>query len=255
MKIGISRPSRTLPESQEVLELAHQFGFQGVQLKPAQYEAFITEPEQFQAFYGSLAGLVRGGLIVYPHGAPETWPEQLGPKLKFAAAVGAPHICLCSGVYASGASEAEVNAVAQALLKIGASAQSRGIVTSIHNHADSLVETEEDIARLLDKIDPHLCGLTLDTAHAARGGVASVAKLVFRFRDYLLNVHLKDMGPDGRFCALGQGTLNLTSVLAALSEIHYDEWLIVDEETADLSTGEAFRIARDYLRGVQVFVG
>ncbi len=248
MKIGISRISRTPEEAYEVLSAASRYGFEGVQLKPAQYNEFLTSPESFQQRYGSLAALSCGGLIVYPGDDPSTWADKADTVLPFASAVNAQHICFCSGVYSTGASEDEVNAVAQALTTIGQRARQHNLVISIHNHVGSLVETEDDIARLLERLDPKICGLTLDTAHAAKAGIAQVERLAVRFQSHLLNVHLKDLASDGQFCALGQGTLPLGPILDALSAIRYDQWLIVDEETASLSTDEAFSIAAQFLK-------
>jgi sugar phosphate isomerase/epimerase len=47
---------------------------------------------------------------------------------------------------------------------------------------------------------------------------------------------------------LGQGTLALRPILDALASVQYDQWLIVDEETKNLSTEETFRIASDCLQ-------
>jgi sugar phosphate isomerase/epimerase len=248
MKIGISRISNTPEEAYRVLESAHRYGFAGVQLKPPQYNDFVAAPQSFKERYGSLSYLACGGLIVYPGGDPSTWRTQVDAVLPFAGAVDAGHICLCSGVYETGASEEQVRAVANALTDIGTTAKQQGVVISIHNHMDSLVESEEDIARLLDIVDPALCGLTLDTAHAAKAGISNVANLALRFKAHLLNVHLKDIAGDGQFCALGQGTLALRPILDALASVQYDQWLIVDEETKNLSTEETFGIASDCLQ-------
>jgi sugar phosphate isomerase/epimerase len=248
MKIGISRISSTPEEALRVLEAAHRYGFEGVQLKPSQYSEFVASPQAFSERYAALSYLAGGGLIFYPGGAPSTWQDQVAPVLPFAGAIGAGHICLCSGVYESGASDEQVRETADALMQIGSEAQSQRLVVSIHNHMDSLVESEDDIARLLDIIDPAQCGLTLDTAHAAKAGILNVADLAVRFQRHLLNVHLKDIAENGEFCALGQGTLAVRPILDALTSVEYSQWLIVDEETKNLSTEETFHIASDCLR-------
>jgi inosose dehydratase len=248
MKIGISRISSAPEEAYRVLDAAHRYGFEGVQLKPSQYSDFVASPQSFKERYSSLSYLASGGLIFYPGGSPSTWQEQLAAVIPFAGAIGAGHICLCSGVYETGASAEQVRETADALMQIGATAKQQSVFISIHNHMDSLVESEEDIARLLDIVDPALCGLTLDTAHAAKAGIADVASLVVRFQAHLLNVHLKDIAANGEFCALGQGTLAIRPILDALSSIEYSQWLIVDEETKNMSTEETFRIASDCLQ-------
>lgn len=247
MRIGISRMSKPGAEADRVLTAARAHGFDGVQLKPAQYEQFVAAPQSFVDHYGPLASLVQGGLIVYPGGDPSRWMEKAEPVIGFAAAVRAEHICFCSNVYGTAASEEQVTAVEQALTGIGRRARDQGLAISIHNHVNSLVETEADIARLLERLDPSICGLTLDTAHAAKAGVADVSRLVERFAGHLINVHLKDIAPDGTFCALGQGTLAIEPILSALRAVRYDRWLIVDEETASMQTEQAFAIAADCL--------
>ncbi len=247
MKIGISRPSSSPEAAQEVFSCAAHYGFAGVQLKPAQYEPYLGAPEAFLGAYGKLAALARGGLIVYPGGKPEAWPDRVRKVMPFAHAVGAGHICVCACVYASGGSAEEVRAVATTLEAIGREARQEGLAISIHNHVKSIVETDKDILTLLEQLDPALCGLTYDTAHAAKAGVTDLTGLLEKVRPHLLNVHLKDLNEEGQFCPLGRGRLNLPPVIQKLREIDYQEWLIVDEESAAYSTPEAMSISREFL--------
>lgn len=248
MRIGISRMSRTPEEAHEVLRAAHACGFEGVQLKPAQYQEFVASPAGFGERYGPLAQLASGGLIVYPGGDINAWQPKVEAVLPFAGAVRAGHVCLCSNIFATNPPEAHVQQMADTLRAIGRLARTQGLAISIHNHVGSLVQSEDDIARLLAKLDPADCGLTLDTAHAAKAGIDDVHRLIPRFRDHLVNVHLKDIAPDGTFCALGRGTLDVPPILSALRDTRYDNWLIVDEETASMDTPTAFRIAAETLR-------
>jgi hypothetical protein len=68
-----------------------------------------------------------------------------------------------------------------------------------------------------------------------------------RFRRHPRNVHLNDLDADGKFYALGQGVSPLESILEALVDVRYGQWLIVDGETASMDTDAAFRVAADYL--------
>jgi sugar phosphate isomerase/epimerase len=247
MRIGISRFSKTPEQAYEVLATARRYGFAGVQMKPTQYQEFIASPEAFAQRYSTLADLTCGGLIAYPGGDPQRWMTEVEPILPFAAAINAEHICLCSGVYNTNATDEQVQDVAEALTAIGQRAQAQNLAISIHNHVDSIVESEADIARLLERVEPKWCGLTLDTAHAAKAGITHVERLIPRFQQHLINVHLKDLATDGRFCALGTGTLEIPPILDALNAINYQQWLIVDEETGDSSTAETFAIAHRYL--------
>lgn len=248
MRIGISRPSHSPEQALEVFQSARDNGFEGVQLKPAQYDPYLDEPVAFTKNYGPLADLAVGGLIVYPGGDPAEWMGKLERVMPFARAVGAQHICVCACVYATGGSEEEVQIIADTLTAIGTAARAQGLVISIHNHVNSIVETEADILRLLARLDPAICGLTYDTAHAAKAGVQDLTGLLRQVQPHLLNVHLKDLDAEGKFCPLGHGELDLAPILSVLKKMDYQEWLIVDEESKTVSTPEAMRIAREFLR-------
>ena len=248
MKIGISRISKSLEEASEVFAAARRHGFEGVQIKPQQYDFCELTPEIFKKTYGELALLARGGLIIYPGGDVETWEGKLARLIPFAAGIGAEQICICSSVDRSDTSPERFRRIATMLTVIGEEARRQGIWISIHNHANCLFEGEKDLSMLFENLEPKTCGLTLDTAHAAKAGVKNIASLVHRFCDHLNNVHLKDVSNSGDFCPLGYGTLELGGVLQALDTIGYDEWLVVDEESRDFSTDEAYRISMAFLK-------
>jgi inosose dehydratase len=248
MKIGISRPSRTTEEGLEVFAAARRYGFDGVQVKPHQYDPCNRSPEAFREAFGEYADLARGGIVVYPGGDFEAWPDVLEAVIPFAAGIGAEEICICAPVDRFDSSVQRFKAVAETLHAVGRQARERGVGISLHNHADCLFETEDDLAALLQHLDPALCGLTLDTAHAAKGGITDVGGAATRFKEHLTNVHLKDLSPEGKFCPLGRGTLDLPGVLEALARIGYDRWLVVDEESDGFTTDEAYRISMDFLK-------
>ncbi|MBC8232863.1 sugar phosphate isomerase/epimerase [bacterium] len=248
MKIGISRISGSPEEAHEVFAAARHYGFEGVQMKPQQYDFSGLNPEIFKKTYEDLALLARGGLIIYPGGDFETWADKLDKLIPFAVGIGAEQICMCTSVDRSDTSPARFRKIAQILTSIGQEARRQGTWISIHNHANCLFESENDLAMLFEHLESQVCGFTLDTAHAAKAGIKDIASLVHRFREHLNNVHLKDVSDNGVFCPLGYGTLELGNVLQALNTIGYSEWLIVDEESRDFSTDEAYRISMDFLK-------
>jgi sugar phosphate isomerase/epimerase len=250
MKIGISRPSMG-DTTIDILKAVEKYGFEGLQFKGNQYGPYLDDPGKFKAEFGDLARMVAGGLINYPDGNKlESWPETVKPVLNFAAAVGADHVCLCAGI----SREYTYSQVADMLVKLGQHGAQHGLKVSLHNHAGSLFEFEEDFDQLVPLLDTSVCGITLDTGHTAKAGIEDASGLVKKWKDALLNVHLKDMDTGGEFCLLGTGTVTLTPVLDALKEIGYDQWLIIDEETkgADLDTG--FGTAMAFLKGSAGFI-
>ena len=82
-------------------------------------------------------------------------------------------------------------------------------------------------------------GFCPDTAHLAAGG-GDPAELIRRYPDRVRHVHLKDVSLDPfAFLPLGQGVIDFADVRAALSEVGYDGWLIVELDSYDGDPAEA----------------
>jgi inosose dehydratase len=136
---------------------------------------------------------------------------------------------------------------------------------AFHNHAGSYVEDAEEIDRLAGSTDPGLVALCLDVGHALVGAADPVA-IIGRQRRRIIHVHLKDVARDplealrrGRltgfeaalrarlFAPLGSGILDLPAVLAALAELPYQGWLMVEQDTSWEPASEATAIGRRVL--------
>ncbi|GIH79652.1 sugar phosphate isomerase/epimerase family protein [Planobispora longispora] len=118
----------------------------------------------------------------------------------------------------------------------------RGLEPVFHPHLGTLVETPEEVERLLDLTDVSLC---LDTGHLwlAGGDPVTAAR---RWRDRIRQVHLKDASREihdrirgeggdleavvagGAFTPLGAGEVNLRAVLRELDG--YEGWLVVEQD-------------------------
>jgi inosose dehydratase len=164
-------------------------------------------------------------------------------------------------------------ATIRGLNQIGARLAERGMRAVYHHHVATFVETPAEIDRLLERTDPDLVGLCLDTGHAAFGGADPVA-LLRRWGGRVGYVHLKDVNPrvlervraekldldaalrEGIFCPLGEGCVDFPAVFALLRENHYDGWLIVEQDVIiDEKSGapspsplEAARQSREFVR-------
>jgi inosose dehydratase len=145
-----------------------------------------------------------------------------------------------------------------------------GIRTVIHQHIGTLIETEAEARRLFDMTDPSVLGLCLDTGHWTFGTGGDPVAAVREFRDRVWHVHFKDCEPSvmadsrrfgwdgpesvghGVFCELGKGCVDFPGMLAALDEIGYDGWIVVEQ---DVLPGmgdprESARRNREYLRSI-----
>lgn len=163
------------------------------------------------------------------------------------------------------------NAMAAGLGWIGRALRERGMRAVYHHHAATYVETEAEINRLLERTDPDLVGLCLDTGHAAIGG-ADPVDLLRRWGNRVGYVHLKDVNPTalqmarqqkldyeagvraGVFCPLGQGLVDFRRVFDLLLGTGYDGWLIVEQDVITPEPGAAGPTPLEAARQSRAFI-
>ena len=124
-----------------------------------------------------------------------------------------------------------------------------GLEPVLHPHAGTYVETKDEIAQVMDRIDPSLVGLCLDTGHFRFGG-ADPTTAVNDYRDLIRHVHIKDCRTSvieaikredknldealkrGVFCPLGEGDSGIDSAIEALVANGYTGWLVIEQDQA-----------------------
>jgi inosose dehydratase len=146
-----------------------------------------------------------------------------------------------------------------------------GLRTVFHHHCATFVETPQEIDALLQRTDPTLVGLCLDSGHATYGG-GSALDLLNRHRDRLWHVHFKDCEPKvaararaeewdyqtalrhGVFCELGQGSVDFTALLRTLERSGYEGWIVVEQDVLPGMGApvESARRNRRYLRDIGI---
>jgi inosose dehydratase len=120
-----------------------------------------------------------------------------------------------------------------------------GIAHALHPHVGTLVETRDDVERVLEESDVMLC---LDTGHLEIGGVDTVA-LACEAPGRVGHVHLKDIREQaardlrsgrhslleatrrGLFAPLGEGDAPIADVLHALADHAYAGWYVLEQDT------------------------
>ena len=121
-----------------------------------------------------------------------------------------------------------------------------GLEQVLHPHVQTLVETKDDISRVLDSCDVHFC---LDTGHMAFGGQDPV-EFAKTAMDRVGHVHLKDIRMDlvpavlrrevslmaatqaGVFTNLGAGDVDILGVVQTLESAGYRGWYVIEQDTA-----------------------
>ena len=121
-----------------------------------------------------------------------------------------------------------------------------GLDQVLHPHVQTVVETKDDISRVLDSCDVTFC---LDTGHMAFGGQDPV-EFAKTATDRVGHVHLKDIRLDmvpavlrrevslmaatqaGVFTPLGQGDVDILGVVQTLEAAGYHGWYVIEQDTA-----------------------
>lgn len=153
--------------------------------------------------------------------------------------------------------------------RIARHAAGRGVVATLHPHVGTLVETADEVRRVLDGCDIPLC---LDTGHLLIGGTDPAA-LARETPERIAHVHLKDVAAGlaarvragdlgytdavraGIYRPLGQGDVDIAGIVTALESHGYPGWYVMEQDTvlvAEPPPGEGpmadVRASLDHLR-------
>ncbi|MFE9117591.1 sugar phosphate isomerase/epimerase family protein [Streptomyces sp. NPDC007172] len=122
-----------------------------------------------------------------------------------------------------------------------------GLRVVVHPHADTHIDSEENVARFLHATDSDLVSLCLDTGHYAYCGGDSV-KLIETYGERIGYLHLKQVDPEvlaqvraegtpfgpavarGVMCEPPRGVPALEPVLAAAQDLDVDLFAIVEQD-------------------------
>jgi inosose dehydratase len=146
-----------------------------------------------------------------------------------------------------------------------------GLRTVFHHHIGTWIETPAETQRLMELTDPAILGLCFDTGHWSFAGGDPVSG-VHQLADRIWHVHFKDHDPEvarqsreqgwdgptsvghGIFCELGKGDVDFPAVRAALDEIGYSGWIVVEQDILP-GMGTPFESAkrnREYLTSIDL---
>jgi inosose dehydratase len=118
------------------------------------------------------------------------------------------------------------------LVKLSKRAADIGVQIGFHNHVNSLGERPEEVDWIFESTDSRYAKLELDVAHCVQGG-GDPAKMMTKYSDRLLFMHLKDVRPapapkNYQFVELGRGRVDFPAIFASMKTINYRGWAIVE---------------------------
>ena len=133
------------------------------------------------------------------------------------------------------------------LNKLGKVAKDMGIALTFHHHMGTVVQTAQEIDRLMENTDPELFSLLFDSGHLAYCGEDYMAVLK-KYAKRIKHVHLKDIRPEviakvkaekksflqgvrmGTFTVPGDGAIDFEPIFDVLAETGYEGYVLVAAE-------------------------
>ena len=131
--------------------------------------------------------------------------------------------------------------------KLGKVAKDIGITLTFHHHMGTVVQTAEEIDRLMENTDPEYFNLLFDSGHLAYCG-EDYMYILKKYINRIKHVHLKDIRPQmvqkvkdehlsflqgvrlGAFTVPGDGCIDFEPIFKVLEENGYEGYVLVEAE-------------------------
>lgn len=267
---------------QRFLDEVSDAGYEWIELGP--YGYLPTDPVRLREETGRRGLKVSAGTVFTGlHHGPDVWDEtwaHVSRVAELTRATGADHLVVIPSFWRDDKTgevleDRELTAeqwrhLARGTERLGRELRERhGLRIVVHPHADTHVDTEDNVTRFLDATDPDLVSLCLDTGHYAYCGGDNV-KLIETYGERIGYLHLKQVDPAvlaavraeelpfgpavarGVMCEPPTGEPALEPVLAAAQQLGVELFAIVEQDMYPCPPDRPLPIARRtrrYLRG------
>lgn len=222
-------------DDQAIEEIA-QAGYEGIQLRATAFDRYGTQPAALKALLAKhrLAfPVLSSGNLKY---GPADRQAQLDLHLahaKFVRDAGGEMLQVIDEKpkdHAVGPGDYE--ALADMMNTLGEKTKALGVALVYHHHMNSTGEPPAAIEAILKQRSAAAVGLLFDIAHYQQGGGDPV-EFIRRYGKAIKVVHLKDVrpidaAPGYQFVELGRGRVDVTGCIAALKEVRFEGWAIVE---------------------------
>lgn len=223
-------------------------GYEGTEMFDGNVSDYADRPDELRELLAiaglELVSVYAGANFVYADILPDEL-HRVAQAAELAATFGAQRLVVGGGARrAAGTSDGDYDRLADALDRVADIAEQYGVEASYHPHLTTIVESPDELERLLPRTRIGFCP---DTAHLAAGG-GDPAALIRAYPDRISHVHLKDVRLDPvQFLPLGHGVLDFADILQAVRDVGYDSWLLVELDDYDGDPREAAEISKSYL--------
>ena len=235
--------------SARVLTEMREAGLTATELGP---DGFLpADPAELTTMLSGYGLSCVGGFVpVLLHDAGHDPLDELRGPLESLVAAGADVVVLAASTGAEGYdSRPELDDAQWATLfanldRIGEVVAARGLTATLHPHVGTMVETRDDVDRVLAGSSIPLC---LDTGHLLIGGTDPLA-LTLQVPERIKHAHLKDVNLQlaakvqsgemtyteavaaGMYVPLGAGDVDIAGIVKTLEDNGYDGWYVMEQD-------------------------
>jgi len=171
---------------------------------------------------------------------------------KFLGKVGSPFIILNGGVAknqkSDGFSEDDFKQLAKTMNAIGKAICDYGVGTVMHPHVGCMIETPNDVDRLLKYLDTSLVGLCVHAAHQVIAD-ADPYEIYEKHAGLVRYAHIGEISEDKKGAMLGEGMLDQKRLMKALLNAGFDGWIIIESSKEGVSPKDYVLHAIKYIEG------
>lgn len=223
-------------------------GYTGTEMFDGDVAKYADRPDDLLDLLDSngleLVSVYTGANFIYADILPDEM-DKISRAIELAVRFGAERLVVGGGARrAAGTTDEDYISLGNGLDLVDRMAADRGLVATYHPHLTTIVENPSELARVMDLSGIGLCP---DTGHLAAGG-GDPAELIRSHSERIKHVHLKDWKPDPfTWTPLGQGTLDFTDIVRAVTETGYDSWLMVELDEYAGSNLEAAKTSKAHL--------
>ena len=133
-----------------------------------------------------------------------------------------------------------------------------GLRLGYHPHTGTLVQTREEVGRMMDVTKPEFFAMCPDTGHLKAGG-ADPLEVFKAYRSRIIYMHYKDWDPElvtprtaqtgrkGGFVELGKGVVDFKPITDFLLDTGYDGWVMIELDRAPAAEIDAVKHNLDYM--------
>ena len=143
--------------------------------------------------------------------------------------------------------EKEWKRLTDGLNRLGKAAREIGITLTYHHHMGTVIQTEGEIDRFMDSVDPELVFLLFDSGHCSFAGISPV-KILEKYIGRTKHIHLKDLRTDvvkrakeekwsflkgvrnGTFTVPGDGDVDFEPIFDLIGSRGYEGYVVVEAE-------------------------